>query len=72
MLGIYSNNSDGVNMVDNTIDNGGGGQYVRTNSAGIYINNNKNSYVQCNNMNYTKYGIFAVGKTAAPPYTTAQ
>jgi hypothetical protein len=65
MLGIYSNNSDGVNMVDNTIDNGGGGQYVRTNSAGIYINNNKNSYVQCNNMNYTKYGIFAVGQNGS-------
>lgn len=65
MMGIYSNNSDGINISANTIDNGGGWHYVRTNSAGIYINNNKNSVIQCNSLDYTKFGIFAVGQNGS-------
>ncbi len=65
MIGIYSNKGDGVNMINNTIDNGGGENYIRTNNAGIYINNNNNSFLKCNTMDYLKYGIFAVGQNGS-------
>ena len=61
MIGIYSNSSDAINLVGNTVDNGGGYEYARTNNAGIYLLDNKNSLLQCNSLNYTKYGVFAVG-----------
>jgi len=65
MIGIYANNGDAVNITNNTIDNGGGSQYVKTNNTGIYLLDTKNSLLQCNTMNYTKYGIFAVGQNGS-------
>ncbi len=65
MLGIYSNSSDAINLIGNTVDNGSGYEYARTNNAGIYLLDNKNSLLQCNNLNYTKYGVFAVGQNGS-------
>lgn len=65
MLGIYSNSSDAINMIGNTVDNGSGYEYARTNNAGIYLLDNKNSLLQCNSLNYTKYGVFAVGQNGS-------
>ncbi|HNF72769.1 MAG TPA: hypothetical protein PLP34_10155, partial [Chitinophagaceae bacterium] len=68
MIGLYSNNSDAIMMIGNTVDNGGGGNYAHTNNTGIYLLDNKNSLLQCNTLNFTKYGIFAVGNNGSSQY----
>ena len=62
MVGIFANQSEGLNITGNTIDAGTGNmQFVKTNNAGIRIDACKESRLACNSMNRTKYGIFAVG-----------
>ncbi|MBL7764856.1 MAG: T9SS type A sorting domain-containing protein [Chitinophagaceae bacterium] len=65
MIGIYGNANDNVNVSGNLIDNGfyinNNVTYVPNNNAGIYLNANPNSIVSCNDGNFLKYGLFAVG-----------
>jgi hypothetical protein len=70
MIGIFSQESISPTISGNIIDNNHSENnaltnYVATNNAGIYLENNNYSLLQCNTMNYTKYGVFAVGKNGS-------
>lgn len=70
MIGIYSQESVAPKIINNIIDNNhsqnsNATNYVTTHNAGIYLENNYNSLLDCNTMNYTKYGVFAVGKNGS-------
>ncbi len=65
LLGIYSNKCETPAIIGNVIDNNfgvtGNTNYVPGNNAGIYVNANINSRLQCNSINYTRWGMFGVG-----------
>jgi hypothetical protein len=70
MIGIFSQESISPTISGNIIDNNYSENnaltnYVTTNNAGIYLENNNYSLLQCNTMNYTKYGVFAVGRNGS-------
>lgn len=69
LVGIYSNNSSAPSIINNVVDNNysvnGNTNFVPGNNAGIYVNANDVSRIQCNTTNFTKYGLFAVGKNGS-------